>query len=352
MSNGPKERIRSRALALGFDAIGFAAAGRSPHAAELQRWLDEGRHGEMNWMARNAAKRKAVLELMPEARSIIVAGLNYQDEAPPSRGAAPLGLVARYARFEDYHRVIEKMLKQLAGTIREICGEQTLSRWYVDTGPVLERELAQSAGLGWQGKSTVLISQTFGTWLLIGELLTSASLPPDEPAKGHCGRCTRCIDACPTNAIIGEYQLDARRCIAYLTIELEGAIPPEFRSAIGDRVFGCDDCLAVCPWNRFAREAGVFRQARRADLAQLDLLEVMRMDEEGFARTFARTPVKRLGLRRLKRNAAVVLGNTADLGAIGVLQEAERSGDELVAEHARWAISAIEARCEQRDNAP
>ena len=338
MNTDFKERIRSQALALGFDAVGFAPAVPSAHGDHLQQWLLEGRHGDMEWMARNAARRKTVLELMPGARSIIVAGLNYNPAVPAGKDG---GLVARYARFEDYHHVMGKKLGHLAQILREAFGEAADSRWYVDTGPVLERELAQRAGLGWQGKSTVLISRVFGTWLLLGELLTSLEFPPDEPARDHCGRCTRCMDACPTRAIIGEYQLDARRCIAYLTIELKGAIPEEFRRAIGDRVFGCDDCLAVCPWNHFAKEAGAFKEHQRRDLARLDLAEVMEMDEEAFAEKFARTPVKRLGLRRLKRNAAVVLGNLGDAGALGVLQKAAESGDELVAEHARWAIGEI-----------
>jgi len=341
---GIKERIRSRALALGFDAVGFAPASSSGQGAYLQQWLEMGRHGEMQWMARNAEKRKAVAGLMPEAHSIVVVGINCNAAEPPENAGTVSGLVARYARFEDYHRVIENKLKQLSQILREEAGETTVSRWYVDTGPVLERDLARRAGLGWQGKSTVLISREFGTWLLLGELLTSAEIPPDEPAKNHCGQCTRCMDACPTNAIIGEYQLDARRCIAYLTIELKGAIPTEFRRAIGDRVFGCDDCLAVCPWNRFAKAASSFRQNQRQDLSRLGLIEIMGMGEEAFLEKFARTPVKRLGLRRLKRNAAVVLGNVGGARDLEILKKVAGECDELVAEHARWAIAEIKAR--------
>ncbi len=341
-----KEQIRSWALALGFDAIGFARTAPSVHGDHLQQWLLEGRHGDMEWMARNAERRKTVLELMPGARSIIVAGLNY-NPARPAGGNG--GLVARYARFDDYHRVMEKKLGELAQFLRETSGNTAESRWYVDTGPVLERELAQRAGLGWQGKSTVLISPAFGTWLLLGEMLTSLDFPPDEPARDHCGSCTRCMDACPTQAITGEYELDARRCIAYLTIELKGAIPEEFRRAIGDRVFGCDDCLAVCPWNRFARKAGAFKQHQRTDLARLDLTEVMGMDDDAFVKKFAHTPIKRLGLRRLKRNAAVVLGNLGDVSSLDVLRKVVESGDELVAEHARWAMGEIDRKSQARD---
>lgn len=340
-----KERIRARAFGLGFDVAGFAEAGVSSHARELQQWLDEGRHGEMEWMARNAARRKALVEVMPEARSVIVVGLNYQCEEPLADPSAARGVVARYARAQDYHRVIERMLQQLAVVLKEECGAETLARWYVDTGPVLEREWAQSAGLGWQGKSTVLISRNFGTWLLLGEILTNAVLAPDKPSAGHCGNCTRCMDACPTRAITSEYQLDARRCISYLTIELKGSIPEEFRAAIGNRVFGCDDCLAVCPWNRFAREAGSFRQHGREDLARLDLLEILEMDEAAFQGRFAGTPIKRLGLKRLKRNAAVVLGNIGGEGELEVLQSAANREDSLVSEHARWAMASIRARC-------
>jgi len=336
-----RERIRRRALELGFDAVGFAAAEPSHQADHLERWLSEGSHGQMEWMARNAARRKSVGELLPGARSVIVVGLNCNPPDAPVSEDDPHGLVARYARSEDYHRVIEKKLKRLARIVREEFGPAGEGRWYVDTGPVLERELAQRAGLGWQGKSTVLISRGYGTWLLLGELLTRVGFSPDEPAHDHCGKCTRCIDACPTQAIVGERRLDARRCIAYLTIELDGPIPEPFRRAIGDRIFGCDDCLAVCPWNRFARQAGSFREHQRADLARLDLAEVMAMDEEGFAKKFARTPIKRLGLRRLQRNAAVVLGNIGGRGVLGVLQKAADGSDPLVAEHARWAIAQI-----------
>jgi epoxyqueuosine reductase len=339
---GSKERIRSQALELGFDAVGFAAATPSEHNEHLQRWLREGRHGEMEWMARNASRRAGVSELMSVARSIIIVGLNANpaDQSSDSAG----GLVARYARFEDYHRVMEKKLKDLAQILRDGFGESAECRWYVDTGPVLERELAQRAGIGWQSKSSMLISQSFGAWLLLGELITNIEFPPDEPARDHCGTCTRCMDACPTQAITSERRIDARRCIAYLTIELKGSIPEEFRRAIGDRVFGCDDCLAVCPWNRFAREASAFKAHQRNDLARLGLVEIMEMDDGAFAEKFSRTPIKRLGLRRLKRNAAVVLGNVGGPEDLAILGQAAACGDALVAEHAAWAMAEIRGR--------
>jgi epoxyqueuosine reductase len=344
LDGATKERIRSRAIALGFDVAGFAAAGELGHAAELDRWLDEGRHGEMEWMARNASRRKALREVMPEARSVMVVGLNYHREELEKEYGASSGVVARYARARDYHRVIEKLLQKLAAVLKEECGPEILTRHYVDTGPVLEREWARMAGLGWQGKSTVLISKNFGTWLLLGEILTSAELAPDPPAAAHCGRCTRCMDVCPTQAITSEYRLDARKCISYLTIELKGSIPEEFRAAIGNRVFGCDDCLAVCPWNRFAQEAGSFREYGRRDLDPLDLPDILAMDEQAFEKKFAGTPIKRLGLSRLKRNAAVVLGNIGGAGALEALEAAAKAGDPMVAEHALWAMASIRAR--------
>ncbi|MBV9463669.1 MAG: tRNA epoxyqueuosine(34) reductase QueG [Verrucomicrobiae bacterium] len=338
-----KERLRAKILSLGFDAVGFTSAGEYSRPEALKRWVAAGRHGEMAWMERNLPRRLSLAEVMPEARSVVVVGLNYLTPEP----AMPGGVTARYSRAEDYHFGMESCLKQVEALLRDACEGDCACRSYVDTGPLQERELAWRAGLGWQGKSTVLISRAHGTWLLLGEVLTSAVIAPDEPAAHRCGSCRKCVDACPTNAIVADYELDARRCIAYLTIELKGAIPLEFREAVGARVFGCDDCLAACPWNRFARESSSFQSFARSDLARLDLLEVLAMDSVEFLRKFRRTPIHRLGLRRLQRNAAVVLGNIGGEEALAVLRALAGGADELLAEHAAWAIDRIGRRTQR-----
>ncbi len=269
-----KDAVRQRARALGFDDCRVTTANAPESAAQFRRWLAEGRHGEMAWLERNAPKRVDPQQVLPGARSIIVLAASYhlansKDTIPEPRQAAPrrgdvnrqspiadsrCGLVARYARYTDYHDILGERLKELAAFVDERGGPGTRSLWYVDTGPLLERDFAQRAGVGFIGKHTNVISRRFGNWIFLAEIITTLELEPDAPEKNRCGSCTRCISACPTAAITAPFQLDARRCISYLTIELRGSIPPELRPAIGNRIFGCDDCLAVCPWNRFARE--------------------------------------------------------------------------------------------------
>jgi epoxyqueuosine reductase len=252
--------------------------------------------------------------------------------------------VARYARYSDYHEVLAGPLKQLSGFINQLGGPDARSLWYVDTGPLLERDLAQRAGLGFIGKHTNLINRSLGNWFFLAEIITTVELRPDTPEKNRCGSCARCITACPTGAITAPFQLDARRCISYLTIELKGSIPVELRSAIGNRIYGCDDCLEICPWNRFAREGRLMKPAQRKDLDSTDLIELMALDETGFKSRFAGTPLLRTKRRGLLRNVAVALGNVGDETALPALSKAASDSEPLIAEHANWALAQIEAR--------
>lgn len=350
-----KAAIRQRALELGFDECRFTTAAAPEHALDFQQWLRAGYHGAMAYLERNAEKRLLPQRVLPGARSVICVAASYGTCAdslsqpsdrhdPPGSSIAPCGFIARYARFRDYHVVLGERLAQLAAFVNQVGGPDTRSRWYVDTGPVLEREFAQRAGLGFIGKHTNLISRRFGNWILLGEILTTLELQPDVPEKNHCGRCARCIEACPTRAIVAPFQLDARRCISYLTIELKGPIPVELRRAIGNRIFGCDDCLAVCPWNRFAREGRLMQAHARPELAAPDLLELLELDEAAFRARFADTPLARVKRRGLRRNVCVALGNVGDTAALPALQRVAEDPDPLIAEHARWAIGQIERR--------
>ena len=337
-----KSLVRKRALELGFDACQFTTAAPPAKADYFQRWLAAGCHGEMGYLARNAAKRVDPQQVLPGARTIICLAATYGSEQRPTGPAA--GVVARYARFTDYHDVIAGRIKELTSYICKLGTESVRSLWYVDTGPLLERELAQRAGLGFIGKHTNLIGRNLGNWFFLAEIISTAEFDPDEPEVNRCGRCTRCIDACPTAAITAPFQLDARRCISYLTIELKGAIPEQFRPAIGNRIYGCDDCLAACPWNRFAREGSLMRQHARPDLAAPDLLELLTLSEGGFNERFAGTPMIRTKRRGLLRNVCVALGNTGDSNALPALEKALADPEPLIQEHARWAIERIEER--------
>jgi epoxyqueuosine reductase len=267
--------------------------------------------------------------------------------APPHSALRPphlKGAIARYARFNDYHEILAGRLQDLTRRIHELGGDTTRSLWYVDTGPLLERDLAQRAGLGFVGKHTNLISRHLGNWFFLSEVITTLELEPDHPEKNRCGTCARCIQACPTGAITAPFQLDARRCISYLTIELKGAIPEGLRPAVGHRIYGCDDCLEACPWNRFAREGRLMRSHARADLDTPELLDLLALDEAGFKRRFQETPLWRTKRRGLLRNVCVALGNTAGHLALPALERAAHDPEPLIAEHARWAIGRIEAR--------
>ena len=310
----------------------------------------------MAWLERNAPQRIDPQKVLAGAKSAICVAASYGAErnagGPPAssventRTSRPRssGEVARYARFADYHAVLRERLKQLTQFVNQLGDRGTRSLWYVDTGPVLERDFAQRAGIGFIGKHTNLISRNFGNWIFLAEILTTLELEPDAPEKNHCGKCARCIAACPTHAITAPFQLDARQCISYLTIELKGAIPVDLRPAIGSRIFGCDDCLAACPWNRFAREGNLMKAHARPGLDQPDLIELLLLDEAGFKTRFAGTPVLRTKRRGLLRNVCVALGNTGDQPALPHLQRAAGDSEPLIAEHARWAIGEIERR--------
>ncbi len=319
----------------------------------------------MAYLERNAHKRVDPQQVLAGARSIISLAVAYDAESEVSRDAcsvpetgqssddtqhatrntsSPSGVIARYARFSDYHEIIGEKLKALAQFVDQTGGVGTRSLWYVDTGPLLERDLAQRAGLGFVGKHTNLISRKLGNWIFLSEIITTLEIEPDMPEKNRCGTCTRCLAACPTAAITAPFQLDARRCISYLTIELKGPIPVEFRPAIGNRIYGCDDCLAVCPWNRFAQEGKMMRSHARPDLATPDLLELLALDDVGFKKRFRGTPMLRTKRRGLLRNVCVALGNVGDATALPALTRASHDPEPLIAEHAGWAITQIKQR--------
>ena len=338
-----KAALRQRAAELGFDDCRFTTAAPPASAEKFQHWLAEKNHGELVWLERNAEKRIEPQNILPGAKSVIVLAASYQHSEFQISNLKS-GIIARYARFKDYHDVLAENLKLLSAFADGLGGADTRSLWYVDTGPILERDFAQRAGLGFVGKHTNLISRRLGNWIFLAEILTTLELEPDAPEKNHCGTCTRCITACPTNAITAPFKLDARKCISYLTIELKGSIPEEFRRAIGNRIYGCDDCLAVCPWNKFAREGSLMKPHARKDLAAPDLLELLRLDDAGFKSRFAGTPMLRTKRRGLLRNACVALGNVGNETALPDLEKASRDREPLIAEHARWAISEIESR--------
>jgi epoxyqueuosine reductase len=346
-----KEAIRRRARELGFDDCRVTTAAPPESASHFEGWLRSQHHGEMGYLERNAQKRIDPQKVLPGAKSIITLATSYAqtEEEDALASHSPLhtrhsGILALYARYDDYHNVLGAQLRQLTVFLNEIGGTETRSLWYVDTGPLLERDLAQRSGLGFIGKHTNLISRRLGNWIFISEIITTLNLPPDGAEKNRCGTCARCIAACPTNAITAPFQLDARRCISYLTIELKGPIPLELRPAIGNRIYGCDDCLAVCPWNRFARASKLMQTRARPEFATPDLLELLALSEPEFKHRFAGTPMLRAKRRGLLRNVCVALGNIGDETALPALEKAAIDPEPLIAEHARWAIEQIRQR--------
>jgi epoxyqueuosine reductase len=345
------EIIRQRARELGFDDCRVTTAKPPQSAPQFRRWLEEGRQGEIAYLERSAHKRVDPELVLPGAKSIITLAASYQTRKSrvQSHDAdtthhPPLGLTARYARYEDYHNLLTGPLKELAALVDRLGGTGTRSLWYVDTGPLLERDLGQRAGLGFIGKHTNLINRHLGNWFFLSEIITTLVLTPDESERNRCGSCARCLAACPTMAITAPFELDARRCISYLTIELKGPIPIEWRRAIGNRVFGCDVCLEVCPWNRFAQEGRLMQPHARPEFAVPDLVELLSLDEAGFKRHFSGTPMLRVKRRGLMRNVCVALGNMGDHTAMPALQRAAADPEPLVVEHARWAVGQIEQR--------
>ncbi|NJK90674.1 MAG: tRNA epoxyqueuosine(34) reductase QueG [Blastochloris sp.] len=330
----PVTEIKQEATRLGFDVCRVASVATSPHYAEFLDWLKSGAHGEMLWLAKNPERRRDPRELMPDCRSLILTGTNYFQQDLPQRGR-----VATYALGRDYHDRIGSALKQLSLWIEQQYGGH--QRPFVDSSAVMEKPWAMRAGLGWQGKNTMLIHRRLGNWLSLGGLLTSLDLEPDPPETDHCGSCSRCLQACPTQAITAPYQLDARRCLAYLSIEHPGPIPLEYRRPMGDRLFGCEDCLSVCPWNRWAQAT---RDAHFQALPRPDLREMLAWDDSQFRQHYRGTPIFRLKHSRWLRNICVVLGNVGGPDDLPALNQAGDSSDPLIREHALWAISEIRQR--------
>ena len=324
---------------LGFDLCRIAQGVPPPHAAEFRAWLADGRAGEMAWLERNADRRTEPERVLPGVRSVIVLGMSYWVAGREAKAEG--GRIARYAWGNDYHDVIEPKLAALDEWLRERGGTQ---RCYVDTGPVLERDFAALAGAGWHGKSTMLIHPKLGTWFFLAEVLTTLEFNADAPMADHCGKCTRCITACPTGAITAPQQLDARLCISYLTIESKGAIPKALRPALGDRIYGCDDCLDACPWNRFAHESRESAFAAREFVDSWTLREFLALDDDGFRALFRKSPIKRIKRRGFLRNVCVALGNVGTAEDLPALKRAAEDPEPLIAEHAQWAIDRIRAR--------
>ncbi|HET7211390.1 MAG TPA: tRNA epoxyqueuosine(34) reductase QueG [Methyloceanibacter sp.] len=345
MAETLKQRIAAEATALGFDAVRFTSADAVQGAgASLDAFLSEGRHGDMDWLSRTAERRKAPRALWPEARSVIVLGLNYGRTADPlavlnetSRGA-----ISIYAQGDDYHDVLKAKLKPLAARVQELT--QSEVKIFVDTAPVMEKPLAARAGLGWQGKHTNLVSREFGSWLFIGSIFTTAAIAPDAAEEDHCGACRRCLDICPTHAFTAPYQIDARACISYLTIEHKGHIAQHFRAAMGNRIFGCDDCLAVCPWNKFAQDAHEAKLSARAGSDNPPLAELLALDDAAFRTRFRGTPIKRTGRDRFLRNVLIAAGNSGDAALVPLVEA--RLGDDspLVRAMAVWALARLAPR--------
>lgn len=337
-----KAQLFSVAREIGFDSCRIAVCDTPAHANEFRTWLRERAHGEMDYMQRGEEKRCDPQRILPGAKSVVSLALSYfQGEHIRRSSTAATGRVARYAWGDDYHGVIETKLRHLDEFLRGFRGQQ---KWYVDTGPVLERDHAAHAGIGWHGKSTMLINERLGTWFFLAEILTTLNLPPDEPVPNRCGTCERCITACPTGAISAPHRLDARLCISYLTIEFKGSIPVELRPLIGDRIFGCDDCLDVCPWNRFARRSHETAFAARESTTGVSLREYLKLDDTQFRALFKRSPIKRIKRRRFLRNVCVALGNVGDVSDLQALERAATDPEPLIAEHATWAIRRIQER--------
>lgn len=337
-----KATIRARALAVGFDAVGFAPANLAPEAREhLQTFLAQGRHGDMGWMVEKADRRGDPKTLWPGAESVIVLGQNYGPDLDPLAVLAQpdRGGISVYARHRDYHDVVKKRLKELGRWIAETY--QVEIKVFVDTAPVMEKPLAAQGGIGWQGKHTNLVSRELGSWLFLGEIFVAFDLPPDAPEEDHCGQCQRCLDICPTKAFPAPYQLDARRCISYLTIEHAGPIPHELRPLMGNRIYGCDDCLSVCPWNKFAQATDHAPLIARADLTAPRLADLARLDDTGFRALFSGSPVKRIGRDRFIRNVLIAIGNSGRGELLEVVEGLLLDVAPVVRGAAVWALCRL-----------
>jgi epoxyqueuosine reductase len=342
ISEGPKAFIRGKAKAGGFDVCGFASA-RSAWAASarLREFIDLGRHGDMDWMATTVGRRSHPAHLWKDARSAVVVGMNYGPAADPLEAlkARSHGAISVYAHGRDYHQLIKGRLKTLASAVKRRLGGEV--KVFVDTAPVMEKPLAALAGLGWQGKHTNLVSKQFGSWLFLGSILTSVELGPDEAAADHCGACRACLDICPTQAFVAPYQLDARACISYLTIEHDGPIPLHYRAALGNRIYGCDDCLAVCPWNKFASTAREAALHARDALRSPALADLAALDDDAFRALFSASPIKRIGRDRFVRNVLYAIGNSGDAALAPAAQARTADASDMVREAASWALHEL-----------
>jgi epoxyqueuosine reductase len=333
-----KTNVKFVARQLGFDDCRISVATRAPHADDYLSWVEAGHAGDMTWLERNTDRRCDPREVLDGCRSVVSLALNYL----PSNSPAPVNYrIAKYSWNDDYHDLIEDKLKDLDLALQDMGGRQ---RYYVDTGPILERDFASASGLGWNGKSTVQIHRKLGTWFFLAELLTTLEVEPDAPSGDHCGKCTACIAACPTQAITAPRQLAATRCISYLTIEHKGAIPLEFRRAIGDRIYGCDDCLDACPWNRFARVSREASFHARDEIFSHSLQDFLEMSVDDFRLVFAKSPIKRIKHERFLRNVCVAIGNTGTEKDLPKLRELAECESALISEHAAWAVDEITAR--------
>ena len=342
---GPEKlvtELRERASALGFSSFGITRADARPDLpAKLEAALQAGWHGDMDWMAETPERRASPQGLWPEARSIILLGFNYGPESDPleALGHPSHGAISVYARNRDYHEIIKGKLKELAGLLARRAGADV--KVFVDTAPVMEKPLAEAAGLGWQGKHSVLVSRDWGGWQFLGAIFTSAELPADQPHRSSCGSCTRCLDVCPTNAFPAPYRLDARRCLAYLNIEHKGPIPLEFRVPMGNRIYGCDDCLAVCPWNKFAKQSEEARLQAREELDRPALADLVQLDDAGFRALFAGSPIKRIGHARFLRNVLIAVGNSGDAALLPLAAARLADPEPLVRGAAVWATRRL-----------
>lgn len=343
-----KDAIRAEAERLGFVACGFTRADAADAAGlDIRRWLEAGHHGTMGWMEARADHRVSPTALWPGAKSAIALGMSYAPTSDPMTlaGETGRGRISVYAQGGDYHKTVKKALKALARFIVERSPSEL--KVFVDTAPVMEKPLAQAAGIGWQGKHTNLVSREHGSWLFLGVILTELELEADEPATDgvHCGTCTRCLDACPTQAIGPAHRIDARKCISYLTIEHDGPIPVELREAMGNHIYGCDDCLAVCPWNRFAEAAAANRAfLPRAELAAPQLADLLKLDDAAFREMFAGSPIKRIGRNRMVRNCLVAAGNSGSAALRASVERLLSDPDPIIAEAAAWAIGRLQER--------